>query len=206
MPFVSVERYPEFDALSHHYPRILAELHRIELATWSKWGSDAIGPDGNAVFLIEGDWTVFPVYAGTRKAIDRHVRLRQLPDSAIEAMLAKLIQAFPATTAVLRSLDRVNFAAFSRLRGQASLAPHRHHNRGALILHMGLAIPEGGTCGLEVARDIHTWREPGELAIFNDSNMHSAWNHSQQDRVVLYVDFRCDDPDEGVGAPDPSGL
>lgn len=206
MPFVSVDRYPEFEALTRHGPQILAELRRIEHGTWSKWGSDAIGPNGNAVFLNEGDWTVFPVYAGTPKAIDRHVHLRRLPAPAIEAMIAKLIQAFPDTTSVLRSLDRVNYAAFSRLRGQTSLAVHRHHNRGALILHMGLEIPEGGACGLEVAGDIHTWREPGELAIFNDNNMHSAWNHSQRDRVVLYIDFRCDDPDEGLVRPGPVGL
>ncbi|MEO1367133.1 MAG: aspartyl/asparaginyl beta-hydroxylase domain-containing protein [Acidobacteriota bacterium] len=35
----------------------------------------------------------------------------------------------------------------------------------------------------------HTGKRPGDLVIFDGTRQHGAWNRSDQDRVVLHIDF-----------------
>jgi beta-hydroxylase len=43
-------------------------------------------------------------------------------------------------------------------------------------------------CAIDVDGETYHWKE-GETVIFDDTFEHEAWNHSDQPRVVLFIDF-----------------
>jgi len=155
--------------------------------SWIDWGSDQRDPSGHCRFL-DGQWTVFPVYVGRYDGPGLAMGHPELEGQA-EELWASLPRLFPATTELLRPLPHVNYAAFTRLHAGSRLAPHRHRNPHSLILHLGLVIPPGETCGLRVADRVHVWKAPGDAVVFNDNLDHSAWNDSAGDRVLFYLDF-----------------
>jgi len=94
----------------------------------------------------------------------------------------------PATAALLSGIPGMKSAFFSILKPGAHLPPHRGHWAGILRYHLGLKIPDEALCGLRVSDQILHWRE-GRGLIFDDTFEHEAWNRSEGDRVVLFVDF-----------------
>lgn len=182
--------FPEFLALSDHWETILEEIEKVDL-TWFNWDSDAVGKDGTCMFLT-GGWTVSPIYFG-KKTPEEVV---EVEDKGLMAEVCQLCRAlpriFPETTDLLQGLPSINYAALSRLAPRSRLETHRHENPNALIMHMGLRIPRD--CGLKVGEEEHTWRKPGDVVIFDDNQQHSAWNFSDDERVVLYVDFKISPP------------
>lgn len=183
--FYDLSEFPDFKWLASQYRTILEELEKNTF--WMNWGSDNYDPLGHCKFL-SGDWTVCPIYFGN---YDPHSL--QIPDAKpenAEEFLQQLPEKFPETRKLLQKISTVNYAAFSRLHPKSVLAPHKHNNPLSLIFHLGLVIPSGGTCGLSVDNKVHIWNQPGDAVIFNDMHEHSAWNHSDQERIVLYVDFQ----------------
>lgn len=184
-PFYSLEEYPEFKWLASQYQVIVDELNKNTF--WMKWGSDNYDPTGHCMFL-SGDWTVCPVYFGR---YDPHLMV--VPGEKqynLEELIQSLPGRFPNTIGLLKNIDSVNFSAFSRLHPKSTLAPHKHNNADSLIFHLGLMIPPGNSCGLQVADEKHIWSKPGDAVIFNDNLLHSAWNNSDQERIIFYVDFK----------------
>jgi beta-hydroxylase len=50
-------------------------------------------------------------------------------------------------------------------------------------------IPKPETqCGIVVGGELAHWQN-GRSLVFDDSHLHYAWNRSEHDRVVLFVDF-----------------
>lgn len=179
-----LEAFPDFQKLVNEFPIIVDELKKNTF--WMKWGSDSYDPTGHCMFL-KGDWTVCPVYFGN---YDYHqMQLSGKHDFDIEELAKSLPERFPKTIELLKGIKSINFAAFSRLSPNSSLAPHKHNNPYCLIFHMGLIIPLGNTCGLKVGEETHLWTKPGDAVIFDDTFEHSAWNNSDEERIVLYVDF-----------------
>jgi hypothetical protein len=37
---------------------------------------------------------------------------------------------------------------------------------------------------------VHHWRKAGEVIVFDDTYPHSAWNDSDSERIILYIDFK----------------
>lgn len=179
-----LEEFPDFLKLSHQSSLIIEELEKNTF--WMQWGSDKYDPKGHCQFL-KGDWTVCPVYFGNYSYQSMKLPGEQSFD--IEKLAKSLPERFPKTIELLKDIKSINFAAFSRLHPQSSLAPHAHNNPYSLIFHMGLIIPKGQTCGLKVGEETHLWTKAGDAVIFDDTYEHSAWNHSEEERIVLYVDF-----------------
>lgn len=183
-PFYELDKFPEFAQLAAQYQKILNELKGSIF--WMAWGSDNYDPLGHCKFL-SGDWTVCPVYFGNYDP-----RVFKIPGTAkinVDEVIQALPTQFPETTKLLQNIKSVNFAALSRLHPKSSLAPHKHVNPNSLIFHLGLIIPQGNTCGLSVGGISHTWSKPGDAVIFNDTLEHSAWNNSDEERIILYLDF-----------------
>ena len=44
------------------------------------------------------------------------------------------------------------------------------------------------SCGIEVNEETYHWKE-GKAVVFDDTFEHEAWNDSDQERVVLFIDF-----------------
>ncbi len=95
----------------------------------------------------------------------------------------------PRTVELLENLPGLLTAGFSRLAPGTEIKPHRGRDIGALRCHLGLVTPEN--CGFRVGNESYTWKA-GECMIFDDTMEHEAWNHGDEDRIVLLVDFRKD--------------
>ncbi len=95
----------------------------------------------------------------------------------------------PRTTALVEAVPGLLTAGFSRLTPGTAIKPHRGIDLGAFRCHLPLIVPE--SCGLRVAGETHHWR-PGACVVFDDTQMHEAWNASSSDRIVLLFDFQKD--------------
>jgi ornithine lipid ester-linked acyl 2-hydroxylase len=98
-------------------------------------------------------------------------------------------QTCPETTKLLQKIPDMKTAAFSILTPNHHLATHRGEYKGVLRYHLGLRIPSPRfDCGIQVKDEIAHWEE-GKSLVFDDTHPHSAWNHTNQDRVVLLIDI-----------------
>eukprot|EP01102_Stenamoeba_stenopodia_P011387 TRINITY_DN3493_c0_g1_i1.p1 TRINITY_DN3493_c0_g1~~TRINITY_DN3493_c0_g1_i1.p1 ORF type:complete len:268 (+),score=53.82 TRINITY_DN3493_c0_g1_i1:188-991(+) len=98
----------------------------------------------------------------------------------------------PNTVKLLKDIPEIRMAGFSRLLPKTDILPHvgfTGRAYGSLAFHLGLSIPQRG-CGLKVGHQIHHWRKPGEVVIFDDTFPHCAWNKSEHERIILYIDFK----------------
>ena len=94
----------------------------------------------------------------------------------------------PATTALLEGVPGMTTAFFSILSANKHIGEHRGPYRGVLRYHLGLKIPEPrDACGIKVGGEIRHWTEGGSL-LFDDGYEHSAWNDTDDTRVVLFMD------------------
>lgn len=98
-------------------------------------------------------------------------------------------KAFPNTAKVLEDIPGLKLAFFSILDGNKHINAHRGAFNGVLRYHLGLKIPgDGSQCRIRVGDDIRQWEQGGSL-VFDDSFEHEVWNDSDEERVVLFVDF-----------------
>lgn len=109
---------------------------------------------------------------------------------------------FPKTISILNQIPKVKTAGFSILTPGCEIKPHVGYSSSLTRVHLGLDIPKLEliklnkqedkytipNCGLQIHNQIRTW-EKGKLLVFNDLFLHSAWNLSQQDRIVLLLDI-----------------
>jgi aspartyl/asparaginyl beta-hydroxylase (cupin superfamily) len=96
--------------------------------------------------------------------------------------------AFPQTMALLYRIPNLTFAAFSMLEPGASLAPHYGDTNTTVRHHLGIEVPAPAPiCALQVKEEIKGW-ETGRILHFNECHLHSAWNHSDQRRIVFAFD------------------
>jgi aspartyl/asparaginyl beta-hydroxylase (cupin superfamily) len=95
----------------------------------------------------------------------------------------------PETTRLLKGVPGMKTAFFSILAPGKHLPPHRGPFKGVLRYHLGLIIPKPETnCAIKVDGELRHWEE-GKSLIFDDTYMHEAWNETNGDRVVLFMDF-----------------
>lgn len=96
----------------------------------------------------------------------------------------------PETWRILQKIPGLKTAMFSIFEPGKHLKAHRGPYNGVLRFHMGLIVPKAapGTIAIRVDNEICDW-EDGKALIFDDAYEHEAWNHSDETRVVLFVDF-----------------
>lgn len=95
----------------------------------------------------------------------------------------------PQTWRLLQKIPGLRAAMFSVFEPGKHLPAHRGPYNGVLRFHLGLKVPEvSERLAIRVNDQLCHWRE-GEALIFDDAYEHEAWNHTEQTRVVLFVDF-----------------
>jgi len=101
----------------------------------------------------------------------------------------------PVTTDLVTRIPGMTTAAFSILGPDTHIKPHVGYTGDVLRYHLGLIVPDD--CGLRVENETRQWTE-GSAMVFDDTKEHEAWNHSNETRTILLVDFaRPDDlPDQ----------
>jgi ornithine lipid ester-linked acyl 2-hydroxylase len=93
----------------------------------------------------------------------------------------------PDTSDVLDRIPNLYTAFFSILGPQKRLPLHAGPLKSLVRVHLALLVPEG-ECWIEIAGRRCTWTE-GELLIFDDTHLHRAYNGTDQDRVVVFIDI-----------------
>lgn len=74
---------------------------------------------------------------------------------------------------------------FSLLRAHATIPPHTGMINTRFVCHLPLIVPGNGA--LRVGASKRAWTY-GEVMVFDDTVEHEAWNHADQDRLVLIFD------------------
>ncbi len=99
------------------------------------------------------------------------------------------IEQCPETWRILQKIPGLQSAMFSIFEPGKHLPPHRGPYNGVLRFHLGLMVPDQPEkVGIRIDDQVCHWKE-GEALIFDDAYEHEAWNHSDEVRVVLFVDF-----------------
>ena len=98
------------------------------------------------------------------------------------------VERCPRTAELVRDVAGLQVAGFTVLGPRSHLPRHRGPKRGTLRYQIGLRVPEPpGSCRIEVGSVMHTWFE-GATLMFDDSVEHEAWNDSDAERFVLFVE------------------
>jgi len=96
----------------------------------------------------------------------------------------------PRTAAVLRAIPGLTTGFFSILGPGKRLPPHYGPYRGVLRHHLALVVPEPAqSCGIRVHDQVRHWHE-GQSLVFDDTYEHEAWNDTDSERVVLFLDIQ----------------
>ncbi len=103
----------------------------------------------------------------------------------------EVCDACPVTTRGIESHSSMRTVAgliyVSRMRPETHILPHRGPTNLRVRCHLGVKVP-GGDCALRVGGESRRWQEGGCL-VFDDHFEHEAWNHTDEDRIVLIVDL-----------------
>jgi len=98
-------------------------------------------------------------------------------------------QMCPETWRIVQKIPGLQTAMFSIFEPGKHLPAHRGPYNGVLRLHLGLKVPpHPDKIAIRVDTQVCHWQE-GRALIFDDAFEHEAWNHSDETRVVLFVDF-----------------
>ena len=168
-PVYAAGEFPFLAPIEEAWLQIRAELdrlmpHREQLPAFHQISRDQTR-------ISTGDhWKVFILY-GFGMAIERNCAV------------------CPETARVLRQVPGLQSAWFSILAPRYHIPPHRGVTKTILRAHLGLITPERREhCRMRVRDQIVTW-QPGKIVVFDDFNYHEVWNDTDEERVVLIVDF-----------------
>jgi aspartate beta-hydroxylase len=99
--------------------------------------------------------------------------------------------ACPVTTRGIDSYPAVRTLAgliyVSRMRPATDIAAHRGPTNLRVRCHLGVKVPDGD-CAIRVGEETRRWQQ-GRCLVFDDHFEHEAWNHTDEDRIVLIVDL-----------------
>ena len=95
----------------------------------------------------------------------------------------------PKTAALLEKIPRLQSAWFSIIAPGYRIPRHRGVTKGILRVHLGLKVPrERERCRMIVDTETVVWQE-GRCVVFDDTCHHEVMNDTDEERVVLLIDF-----------------
>ena len=93
------------------------------------------------------------------------------------------------TIKILQKIGNIRLAGFSLMKANSVIGQHSDDCgllTNSLTLHFGVDVPKN--CYLKVNNKQEN-ENNNKIIIFDSNYLHSAYNESNQDRVILYVDF-----------------
>ena len=94
----------------------------------------------------------------------------------------------PKTVEILDRIPGLISCSLSILEAGANINPHQGDTDAVIRCHLGLVIPgELPKVGFQVGDEIRKWEE-GKTLPFCDAQTHTAWNHSDEQRLILIID------------------
>lgn len=97
-----------------------------------------------------------------------------------------LASLFPETVVSLRRIPGLRSALWSVLEPGTELPEHRGPNAGVLRYHLGVRCGTGAA--LRVGRHVVPFVD-GRGVLFDDTELHAAWNRGAEDRVTLFCEL-----------------
>jgi beta-hydroxylase len=96
----------------------------------------------------------------------------------------------PRTAALVETVPGLNSAFFSILAPGTHIAPHTGVTKSLITCHLGIKVPrDGAKCQMRVV-DQYTGWTPGKALVFDDVYPHEVRNDSDEDRIILLVQFK----------------
>ena len=137
---------------------------------WISWDSDSMlmrkDWDSNS------NWKILPVY-GSKEIVEDRFGIEW---EVMAGMLWKCWSNLWEVVFEYFDFDDVDIVAFSKLKSDQELRPHKHDEYGNnLVFHMAVEIPHGDV-GIQSSHGWHQWKRPGEWIVFDPNETHSAWN------------------------------
>jgi aspartyl/asparaginyl beta-hydroxylase (cupin superfamily) len=131
---------------------------------------EEIAPGNTPGEVRDGQWKSYWLYAYGRKTADNCRRC-------------------PETTRLIEMIPGIKTAFFSILAPGKHITEHTGPYAGVLRYHLGLIVPRQKTaCRIRVGSDVAHWEE-GRSLVFDDTYPHEVWNETDEERVVLFIDF-----------------
>lgn len=96
---------------------------------------------------------------------------------------------FPNTSKIIKNIPKIKTVAISKLKPHSQIQPHIGWGdlaNGILRCHYGLIVPHDNGCVCDNWVVLH---KNGEWLVFDDSKMHSSYNFSDEDRIIIIVDM-----------------
>lgn len=166
--FFDTNAFPWTKTLESSYPQIKDELHfvleRGSIPDFSKLSEE------QKRIVPENKWKTF-IFCFYSKYVEENCQI------------------CPNTSSAIGEIPGIRGAFFSILEPGAHISRHRGPYKGVLRCHLALVVPQNEkSCGIEVDGTTYHWKE-GKAVVFDDTFEHEAWNDSDQERVVLFIDF-----------------
>jgi len=152
-----------FKVLEDNYEIIKSEYEQIK--------DDLIDWHQNHLYSEKDGWKVYPIFSYP-KGEDCKGFTEKVPQTA---------------NLIRNNIKHYSTAGFSRLKAGEVIQPHVGRQGIFLRYHLGIDVPNGD-CGLKCDNKIHRW-ENGKSFVFDDRLEHSAWNKTNQDRIILLIDY-----------------
>jgi len=178
IPYSTVGNPPVFD------PGVFAWTAALE-ADWQ-----AIEAEGRALLqqreIVPPLKVISPDHAGLTKNEDKW---QAFFIWGYGLKLAKNAALCPRTTALVEQIPGLKSAIFSILAPGAHIPRHQGVTAAMITCHLALIVPrEREKCRMQVEDQVYSW-EPGKALIFDDTYDHEVWNDTDEDRVVLLIQF-----------------
>jgi aspartate beta-hydroxylase len=162
-PWLNPEGFPLVAYLESHFEEIRGEIRALRDGRFHR-ESERISRTG--------DWDVAFLYERGR----RHEEV-----CAACPVTTRGVETHPA----IRTLAGLIYV--SRMRGHTHIEAHRGPTNVRVRCHLGVEVPDGD-CAIRVGDQTRRWTE-GRCLVFDDYCLHEAWNHTDEDRLVLIVDL-----------------
>jgi beta-hydroxylase len=163
-PFTDRKYFPELQLLEDDWEVIRDEAKKLFDEGLIDVGDDLPGSS----FYKKGRWKSFYL-----KSFDNEI------PSAYELA--------PKTMALIDQIPSMHMALFAALMPGKELKKHHDPFAFTFRYSLGLITPNSDQSGLIVDGNDYHWKD-GESIIFDETYMHSAYNHSDQVRIVLMTD------------------
>ncbi len=168
-PFVDIEYFPFLKEFEDRWEEIQSEVREVLKFRQHIPGFQEISPDQYRIATAK-NWKTFILY-GFGNKVERNCK-----------------QA-PVTAEILGRVPKVQTAWFSILAPGYHIPAHTGVTKGILRTHLGLIIPkEREKCRIRVGDQFMNW-ENGKVFVIDDFYDHEVWNDSDEERVVLLLDF-----------------
>mgnify|MGYP003653709013 FL=1 len=166
--FFDKKDFPVTQDLEDNYEVILSELKPLmkRVAEFARFQD--ISPD--QIYISNDDrWKMFFLKAGTYR-------------------FKRNCKQVPKTMEILDRHKNIVSAYFSVIGPNKILNPHEGPWCGVIRIHLAMIIPSDGESFLVCNKKKYCWKE-GDTVVFDDTYEHFAVNSSNNNRVVLFLDY-----------------